>query len=206
MDIDPREIHGNWRTGWALDFHTRSSTLLPDGTFDNERTECGDLVYKVKYRGDRTGIPLLSETAAKFVKEKLVVDGIPVYSHLKAIVPIPPSDTTRDFQPVFEIAQEMGRVLSLRFDSNYLIKTKQTMPHKNLESNESRREQLSGAFGIQSQSKNYRCVLLFDDIYRSGETLTEATRVLHERGHIYNNKNRKSRVFVLTLTQTRTRR
>lgn len=160
----------------------------------------------VKYHADKRPILLIAETAAKFVKEEFVVDEIHVHCHLKAIIPIPPSDTTRDFQPVFEIAREMRRILSVPFDSDYLLKTRQTVPYKNLETNESRREQLSGAFEIRSQSRSYPCVLLFDDIYRSGETLTEATRVLHEKGHVYNNENRKSRVLVLTLTQTRTRR
>ena len=64
---------------------------------------------------------------------------------------------------------------------------------------ENRREQLHGAFAVQAIPKKYRCVLLFDDIYRSGETLTEVTDVLHKQGNI-------SRVLVLTLTQTRTKR
>ena len=205
MNINPREIRGKWRVGWALDFHTRSSTRLPDGRFDNEYTELGALLHTVKYYGDKRPILPIAETAAKFIKKELAVDGILVHPHLESIVPIPPSDTTRDFQPVFEIAREMGKILSLRVDPDYLIKTRQTLPHKNLESNESGREQLNGAFEIRSQSRNYRCILLFDDIYRSGETLTEATRVLHKDGNIHN-KNRQSRVFVITLTQTRTRR
>ena len=93
INLNPQEIHGNWRAGYALDFHTVSSHLLPDRTYDTERTEIGELVFQVKYR----------------------------------------------------------------------------------------------------------CVLLFDDIYRSGETLTEITDVLHKQGNI-------SHVLVLTLTQTRTKR
>ena len=30
-DINPREIRGNWRAGWALDVHTLSSRPLPGG-------------------------------------------------------------------------------------------------------------------------------------------------------------------------------
>jgi predicted amidophosphoribosyltransferase len=42
-------------------------------------------------------------------------------------------------------------------------------------------------------------VLLFDDLYRSGETLKEITRVLMEEGQV-------SKVFVLTITKTRRKR
>ena len=70
-DINPREIHGNWRAGWALDIHTLSSRPLPGGRYDTERTEFGELVFQLKYRHDRTKIQPIAEVAAKFVKEKI---------------------------------------------------------------------------------------------------------------------------------------
>lgn len=39
LRINPREIDGNWRAGWALDVHTLSSRLLPDNRYDTERTD-----------------------------------------------------------------------------------------------------------------------------------------------------------------------
>ena len=199
IQINPQEIHGNWRAGYALDFHTVSSRLLPDGTYDTERTEIGELIFQAKYRYNRSQIQPIAEIAAKFVKEKFTVNGYRVLPYLDAIIPIPPSDANRPFQPVTEIAAKIGQILEVPVISNYLIKRKETTPLKNLEEEENRREQLHGAFTVQSTPKKYRCVLLFDDIYRSGETLTEVTDVLHKQGDI-------SHVLVLTLTQTRTKR
>ncbi len=111
MNINPSEIHGNWRAGWVLDTHTISSRLLPDGGYDTDRTELGELVYQVKYNGDRSKIQPIAETAAQFVLGEFAVDGYPILPYLKVIIPIPPSDTSRNFQPVTEIAQEIGKLL-----------------------------------------------------------------------------------------------
>lgn len=150
-DINPQEIHGNWRAGWALDVHTLSSRPLPSGRYDTERTEFGELVFQLKYRDDRTKIQPIAEVAAKFVKEKFAVDGHFVLPYITAIIPIPPSDINRDFQPV----------------------------------------------SVRSQDLKNRCVLLVDDLYDSGTTVTEATKVLYEQGGVQH-------VLVLTLTRTRT--
>ncbi len=107
MNIKLESIHGNWRAGWTLDLHTVSSKPRPDGGFDTVRTELGELLYQLKYWHDRSKIRPIAEIAAKFVKGRLV------YPYLAAIIPIPPSDTDRPFQPVIEIAAEMGRILNL---------------------------------------------------------------------------------------------
>ena len=199
IQINPQEIHGNWRAGYALDFHTVSSHLLPDRTYDTERTEIGELVFQVKYRDNRSKVQPIAEIAAKFVKEEFLVNGYSILPYLNAVIPIPPSDTNKSFQLVPEIAAKIGRILDIPVIPDYLIKVKDTIPLKNLEGEENRRAQLHGAFKVQATSAKNRCVLLFDDIYRSGETLTEVTDVLRKQGDI-------SRVLVLTLTQTRTRR
>lgn len=197
MNIAPKEINGNWDAGWALDVHTLSSVPLPDGEFRTERSQLGELIYQVKYRHDKTKIPPIAEIAAEFVKGQITVDEHRDLLYPEAIIPIPPS-TFRNFQPVITIAAKIAEMLDLPAALNYLIKVKRTPPLKNLAHDESRQEQLKGAFDLQFQNGNFRCVLLFDDIYRSGETLKEATHVLRDKGGV-------SRVLVLTLTQTRTK-
>ena len=115
------------------------------------------------------------------------------------ILPIPPSDTNRAFQLVIEIAQEIGQLLNLPVRTDYLTKIKQTVTLKNLPDVESKREQLQGAFVVHTQDFKDRCVLLFDDLYDSGTTLTEVTKVLYEQGCVRH-------VLALTLTRTRTGR
>ena len=196
-DINPREIHGNWRAGWALDVHTLSSRPLPSGGYDTGRTEFGELVFQLKYRHDRTKIQPIAEVAANFIREKFAVDGYPILPYLKAILPIPPSDQNRDFQPVTEVAEEIGKLLSVPVRTDYLTKVKRTVPLKNLPDVRSKSEQLRGAFVVRSEDLKDQCVLLVDDLYDSGTTLTEVSKVLYEQGGVQH-------VLVLTLTRTRT--
>ena len=193
MNINPKEIHGNWRVGWALDSHTLASG-------PTTHSPLGELVYRVKPGRDRTQIRPIAEVAARFVKEKISIDGYPIHCYLEAIIPIPPSDTKRDFQPVIEIAEKIGEILNVPAPSDYLTKVKATRLMKSTDHG-MKRQYLKEAFDIPSLHRNYRCVLLFDDIFDSGETLSAATRVLLTKGSIYNKKNGKPRVFVLTLTQ-----
>ena len=200
MNINPREIHGNWRKGWALDVHTPSSGLLP-WEHSTERSQLGELLYEVKYRHDETKIPQIAEVAAGFVKE-VSIDGHPIHCYLKAIIPIPPSEKGRDFQPVTKIAEIIGEILHVPAPSDYLIKVNETPLMKNTERT-LKRQHLKDAYDIAPLRPNYKCVLLFDDIFDSGETLRAATQVLIKKGRIINEKNGKPRVFALTLTQTR---
>ncbi len=195
IQINPQEIHGRWRAGYALDFHTVSSHLLPDGTYDTERTEIGELVFQVKYRHDRSKIQSIAEIAAQFVREEFIVNGDLVHRYLNAIIPIPPSDTNRSFQPVTEIAAKIGILLNRPVHTHYLTKVKQTVLLKNLLDVESKQAEIQGAFVVQSQDLQRRWVLLFDDLYDSGTTLTEATNILYEQGSVRH-------AFVLTLTRT----
>ena len=127
MQINPREIHGNWQAGYALDLHTVSSRLLPDGNFDTKRTEIGELVYQVKSRYNRSQIQPLAEIAAKFVKEKFAVNSYRVLPYLDVIIPTPPSNEDRPFQPVPEIAAKIGQILDIPVIPDYLIKVKETI-------------------------------------------------------------------------------
>ncbi len=92
LSINPQEIRGNWKSGWALDTHTISSRPLQDGGYDTDRTEFGELVYQLKYQNDRSRIQQIAETAVEFVKESFRVDGYAVLPYTAAIIPIPPSD------------------------------------------------------------------------------------------------------------------
>ena len=186
LQINPQEICGKRWTGYALDFHSVSR---------GRRTEIGSLVEQVKYYHDRSKVQLIARIAAKFVKEKFTVIEYPVLPYLDAIIPIPPSDTNRPFQLVPEIAVKIVTLLKLPVYNNYLIKTKRTRRLQFLPSVKSKQAEIQGTFDVRSQDLQERCVLLFDDVYHSGTTLTEATEVLYKQGRV-------SRVLVLTLTRT----
>ena len=184
----------NWKGGWSLDKHTIKSTLLPGGKFDTEYTELGKLVNQIKYHKAKNEIKPLAKKIYDFMKKKIMVT-----PYLSGVVPTPPSNTNREFQPVFNIAEELAKELKIPILKDCLVKTKETPLMKGIVDKEEKKKILSGAFKIIKNDliKNKK-ILLLDDIYESGETLKEISRILYKEGCVEN-------VYVLTVTKTRTK-
>lgn len=190
-NLNVQELSGNWDKGWALDIHTLHSVKIGDGKFDTTYTYLGNALNKLKYWKDKSYFPVIIDVAADFLKNNLNL--------IDAIIPVPPSDITRSFQPVYEMAKLLSIKVNKLVDTDYLIKVKTTSQLKSLNDPAAREEILKGAFDIKSNKYEGKNILLFDDLYRSGATLTEITNILKSKGKVKN-------VYVLTITKTRTKR
>jgi len=115
----------------------------------------------------------------------------PVLTNVDALVPIPPSKP-RAFDPVRTLADALGT----RLDQPVwpvLAKTRPTAQQKDMRTLAQKQANVAGAFALEGQVRGKR-LLVLDDLYDSGATLEEATRVLRQGGAV--------RVYVLTLTRT----
>jgi predicted amidophosphoribosyltransferase len=186
-------LEGRWKAGWAIALHTLKSIPIGDNQFDTTYTDIGAAVNKLKYHGDNSQVKYLAQQAAKFMKTELFVT-----PYIDVIIPAPPSHQ-RQIQPVFAIAQRLGKILAKPVDYDYVVKNKDTGELKNVDDPEERSKLLTGAFSVRDQRYRGKKVLLFDDLYRSGATLGAITEVLYEFGQVQN-------VYVLALTKTRTKR
>lgn len=189
----PYKLDGPWEKGFAFDVHTVSSTYLGVDAYgheqwDNTRSEMGQLVYELKYRGDTTRTPIIVNLILEHIR------GI----HLKDwIVPIPPT-RPRAVQPVLEISRELGRRTGIPIAEGLLVK--EAGPElKGIEDANDRETLLRQSLKV-SRSYNIagKKLLLIDDLYRSGATLSAATKLLYEHG--------AGSVAVLTMTKTRSKR
>ena len=151
----------------------------------------------MKYRDppDWREVEPLTDAAAVFLQRRVRVFQ---RGQLAALIPVPPSKPRR-LQPIEVLADRLGDKTGLLVRFRYLLKVKETPPLCSLDDPQSRRAQLRGAFRVLERSLAGKRVLLFDDVYRSGETLREATRVLYNEGKV-------KAVYVLVLTKTRWRR
>lgn len=197
--IKPIELKGNWAKGYALDIHTISSEYLGDDDyghphFDTKRSELGELVIQLKYRDDKSVIGDIVNTASAFLKDKWRI-----VAELDYIIPVPPSNLNRTFQPVIEIVDKLSDALNIPICVDTLAKVKKTPELKEIVEYTKRGEILEGAFSIQNDCLKGKNILLFDDLYRSGATLRVITEILYNKGKVNN-------VYVLTLTKTRTKR
>ncbi|MEA3392366.1 MAG: ComF family protein [Candidatus Marinimicrobia bacterium] len=190
------ELHGNWEKGFALDLQTTSSTYLGidefgHKQFDTKRPEIGEWVYKLKYKNDVSVVP-------KIVTK--IQENISEIDKLDAIISIPPSNTTRSHQPVYLVGKALSKTVGIPFFKDSLIKTGSNEELKNIQDPSGRTKKLRQSMQL---TKNYdlqgKSVLLLDDLYRSGATLMVATEILMTQAKV-------SRVYVLTLTKTRSNR
>jgi competence protein ComFC len=205
MDINPQTLTGHWKAGFALDLHTLSSFPQKDAEgnnildsngkikWDTKRPPIAEELYKLKYWKERHHVGAIAVCAGDFLNK------YKAKWELDFIIPIPPSDTTREFQPVYELAKAIGLHCNLPVDFKTLVKLKSTSQLKEIEDPEQRKEVLKDAFSIQKNVLNGKDVLLFDDLYRSGETLNAVCDILLNIGNARG-------VYVLTITKTRTKR
>ena len=112
VKINPHKLRGPSTDGYALDVHTTSSTMIGHNAyghavFDTVRSPLGELLYRLKNRGDQTTIPEVVATAGEFINGW----GIQV----DAVVPVPPSNTARKNQPVIEVARALSLYLRAPF-------------------------------------------------------------------------------------------
>lgn len=131
---------------------------------------------------------ILADIASKAIKNLLV------YPYLDVIVPVP-SSKQRDFQPVYFIVEYISKIVKKEVDFNYIKKIKETPQLKSIEDINERKIMLKDAFSCDLRYKDKK-ILLFDDLYRSGVTLSEITRTLYNNGQVNN-------IYVLTLTKTK---
>lgn len=198
MEINPQKLEGHWNEGWALDLHTSSSHPIKDEDgnitgWDTKRPPVAEELYRLKYWKEQYRVAGIAKPASEFLdkyKSKWQID---------LIIPIPPSDTKRDFQPVYEMAKSIGKLTSLPVDFTTLKKIKSTSQLKEIEDPDKRKEILKDAFSINLNALNGKDVLLFDDLYRSGETLNAVCDIIM-------NKGKARGVYVLTITKTRSKR
>ena len=196
--IKPIELKGNWIKGYALDIHTISSEYLGDNElghsiYKTDRSPLGELLFQLKYRSDKSVLDEISNTAVDFLNNTWQITNC-----IDLIIPVPPSDLDRDFQPVIEIASSLSSKLKIKIDTYSLIKLKETPELKNVEIFEERLALLDDVLDIKDLSIERKNILLFDDLYRSGATLQVITKALYEKGKV-------NSVYVLTLTKTRSR-
>lgn len=183
IKYNPLLLQGNWKKGFALDEYSKV-----DGTGKLIRTQIGEQLHLVKYEGNLDKIKPLAETVIKFLSKKIFT------MFLSAIIPVPPSNTKRAFQPVYEIAKLISRDFGIEFADDIIIKNRPTPETKDFIDKGERIKNLVNAFRIDSLKLADKNVLLFDDVFQSGATVHCVTDVLYDQGKVQN-------VYLLTLTR-----
>lgn len=191
MPINPTIITGNWDKGYVLDKHVLSSTPKGENVyghmeFDTTRTELGELVFLLKNRGKQDAVCGIIDMIKHFL------DNWEELKTVDIVLPVPPSKKYRAYQPASEIAEAIAEYLDVSFTDDVLEKTTSEQS-KNMNKAD---KSLKGSIVAKLKAKKPHSILLVDDLYSTGETLTECVSVLR------NDPNLKN-IYVLAMTKTK---
>lgn len=184
-------LNGNWDAGFALDYHTLYSEYLGENEYGNAeyrttRTELGQLLYELKYKQKKTNAAQISQIVSPILKEH------GIESNVDCIIPVP-SSKNRIFQPVDVICEEIGNATNKKVCFGVLSKNSSNEA-KNLTLEQ--KQELAGTIERKKKFKKKVNVLLIDDLYQSGKTLTECVNALRNDINI-------DKIYVLSITKTR---
>lgn len=180
MQSHPKPLKGPWKIGYALDFNSRFYGS------QWQRTELGELVYQFKYNCNLDLADKLVDTILIFM------DVHPEYKKVASILSVPPSKH-RAFDPMTVIAVGVSRRLKLPFLKETLVKIRATKLQKEMTNLVQKKSNVKGAFIVKGSLQN-KPLLLLDDLYDSGATMEEATKILLRAG--------AQEIYALALTKT----
>ncbi len=139
----------------------------------------------------RIAVKVLKFLGRKYLARKMgdmmteVLQGEPRYWPIDIIIPVPISQGNlrqRGFNQTELLARQIARRLKLNVYNDILVRIKETPSQREL-TKEEREKNLLCAFEIKDKRKIYRKnILLVDDVYTTGSTIRECTRVLLEAG------------------------
>lgn len=105
-----------------------------------------------------------------------------------ALIPVPVHKERyrkRGYNQAELVAVELSRLCGVPVVSDYLLRTKNTLPQKELSDRE-RYVNLCRAFSLRTETqelyKTMKCVILIDDIYTTGSTIEACAQILSRRG------------------------
>lgn len=149
-------------------------------------------IHHLKFSGDHTVLPYLGDLLYQVFLRECV--SVPV----DMLVPIPLHRRRlrqRGFNQSLLLARLLSRRTGIPVEPRILRKTRETAPQTSLTASE-RRANLRGAFTVaDARATASRSILVIDDVYTTGTTINECSKILLNSG--------ASRVAALTVARTR---
>jgi len=156
----------------CLQYEKRFTKVKQAGIYDGALKE---LIHLLKFYGKRKVADLLF----KFIIENIESN---YFLWPDVIVPVPLSKKVlgeRGFNQTEIIGKKIAKYFDKSF-SNVIKKVKETLPQNKL-SREERLKNLKNAFSTDFSFKNKK-VLLIDDVYTTGATMNEITKIILNNG------------------------
>ncbi|KFD18361.1 hypothetical protein GTPT_2551 [Tatumella ptyseos ATCC 33301] len=193
MNVNIKQISGNWDEGYAMDKHMKKSTYLGDNEygrpqFHNERTEVGEAVYQLKYQEDWNQVDPLAEC--------LLQHAVPLFKDIQLIIPMA-ATKPRTIQPVTAVATVLAEKMGggMGYFDGMILKQAGGTSLKDLHTRAEKEAAVANMFSYQDlipSSGKYNA-LIIDDLYHTGISMEAAVAAL--RGY-----NKINKIYVAALT------
>ena len=141
-------------------------------------------VYDLKYSSMKDNADFLGcEAAAKLGS---YIEGV----HAQAVIPVPlykEREFERGYNQALLFAKNLKFFMEIKglkcppIDTEYLVRARNTRRLKDITGRE-RMKNINGAFKVTGEAGRYRSVILIDDIFTTGATLNECSKILHMAG------------------------
>ena len=168
VEIHPIPLYGVWDIGYALDVHTIKSIPIGEDAYGH-----------LHFDNTRSEIgELLYET--------------PEIHDVRTVLPVPPTKI-RGYQPTIEIARAVAARIGAYYCGDVLENTA-TAEMKSLTWEE--KKKLQPTIRKTKNAIRKHSILLIDDLYKTGLTLTHCVSALREDPLV-------AKIYVLAVTKTR---
>jgi competence protein ComFC len=183
-DLDVIPLKGGFDFGYALGQYSETK-----GTH-SDKTPVGRLLYRFKYQFDQDAGVILADLATEWINSLILLKSSDF------MVTVPPSFTSRPFDPISFLAERISFGTGIRWEKGVIKRTRITGQQKRIFYRDIKKRNVESTFGLNDPwlIKDKR-ILLFDDLYTSGFTINQISRILRQA--------RADRIFVLVLAKTR---
>lgn len=174
---------GNFDFGFALGQYSEPKEA------HTERTQVGRLLYGFKYQFDQDAGVILADLAAELINSQNLLKSSDF------IVTIPPSFTSRPFDPVSFLAERISKVTGIRWEKDVIKRTRITKLQKRILDKEGKKENVISTFRLNNSPSIFgKKILLLDDLYDSGATINQIFQILR--------RAKANKIFALVLAKT----
>ncbi len=182
-DLNVTPLTGNFDQGYALGLCSDPARRC------SERTQVGRLLHRFKYDFDRLAGAALADLAVELINRRSLLKSSDL------IITVPSSFTSRPFDPISVLAQGASEGTGIRWEKDLIKRIRITKLQKRILHKAEKEENVVSTFRLDRSGSVFgKRVLLLDDLYDSGATMNQISRMLKRAG--------ADKVFALTLVKT----
>lgn len=168
----------NDRAEFCVDCRKKNHSFTQGRAVYEYKNEIKNSIYNFKYNNKREYVDFYSEEVVKHLGKWID------YISPDALIPVPlhqSKQRLRGYNQAELLAEKIGEKLNIPVYENLLIRSKKTVPQKELSDN-NRKKNVKKAFKLCQNIVQLDKVVIIDDIYTTGATMDAISEVLIEAG------------------------